>query len=166
MTFAPRTWVVGEVVTGAVMNQEIRDQFNSMFDTWTGWTPTWTAATTNPALGNGSMTGRYMKWGRTCMVNLELTMGSTTTYGAGVWSFSLPFTAASAVGSRVGMAQALGGSNRAAGQLIVAPAATTLTCFFPASTSVSFLSNNGATNPFTWAATHQLRASFTYETAT
>ncbi|MEU0634563.1 hypothetical protein, partial [Streptomyces sp. NPDC005989] len=165
MTTDPRTWNAGEMVTAAMLNQEIRDQLNSMFGAWTNWTPAWTAATTAPALGNGTMTGRYMKWGRTCMVNLELTMGSTTTYGAGVWSFSLPFTAASAVGSRVGMAQALGGANRVAGQLIVAPAAGTFTCFFPASTSVSFLSNNGATNPFTWAATHQLRASFTYETA-
>ncbi|MFJ2178881.1 hypothetical protein ACIOHE_39060 [Streptomyces sp. NPDC087851] len=166
MTSAPRTWTVGETVTAAIMNTEIRDQFNSMFDAWSSWTPTWTAATTNPAVGNGSMTGRHMKWGRTCMVNLELTMGSTTTYGAGVWSFSLPFPAAASVGSRVGIAHALGGSNRVAGNLVVSPSATTFTCFFPASTSVSFLNNNGASNPFVWAASHQLRCSFTYETAT
>lgn len=31
MAFTPRTWVVGEVVTAAQMNTEIRDQFNNRF---------------------------------------------------------------------------------------------------------------------------------------
>ncbi|MFD5033656.1 hypothetical protein ACFWM0_25095 [Streptomyces sp. NPDC058405] len=166
MTFAPRTWLVGEVATAAMFNTEVRDQFASMFDAWTSWTPSWTAATTNPVVGNGTLNGRHMKWGRTCHVNLELTCGSTTTYGSGVWSFSLPFTAAAAVGSRVGIAHALAGSNRVAGNIIVSASATTFTPFFPASTSVSFLSNGGAANPFTWASGNQLRCSFTFETAT
>jgi hypothetical protein len=166
MTFAPRTWTVGETVPAATMNTEIRDQFNSMFDAWTGWTPTWTGATTNPVLGNGTMTGRYMKWGRTCHVSMEIVMGSTTTYGSGAWSFTLPFTAAAAVGSRIGLAQALSsGSGRAPGHIVVSPAATTFSPFFPASTSVSFLGNAGAANPFAWASTNSLRTAFVYETA-
>lgn len=165
MTFTPRSWVVGETVTAAMLNAEIRDQFASMFDTWTSYTPTWTAATTAPVLGNGSIVGRYMKIGRTCWVNVEMTMGSTTTYGAGQWSWTLPFTAAASVGSRIGAAQALASTARVAGHIVVSSAATTISAFFPASTSVSFLSNNGASNPFTWAAANQFRTSFVYETA-
>jgi len=55
------------------------------------YTPTWTAVTTNPVLGNGILNGWYTKIGNTVTVNISLTMGSTTTYGNGVYSFSLPF---------------------------------------------------------------------------
>lgn len=93
MTFTPRTWVVGEVVSAALMNQEIRDQWNTVLGGWTAYTPVWTAATTNPSLGNGTLTGQYMKIGRTCHVMIKLVMGSTTTYGSGSWRISLPFQA-------------------------------------------------------------------------
>ncbi|QXE36982.1 hypothetical protein KQY30_24990 [Streptomyces sp. GMY02] len=166
MTFSPRTWTVGEIVTDVMLNEQIRDQFNSMFDAWTAYTPAWTAATTNPVLGNGSINGRYMKIGRTCHVNIELTMGSTTTYGSGIWNFALPFTAAAAVGSRIGNAQAaIPAGSRVPGQTVVTAGGSTFSTFFPASTSVSFLSSGSAPVPFTWASTHQLRASLVYETA-
>ncbi|GAA2929903.1 hypothetical protein [Streptomyces enissocaesilis] len=98
MTFTPRTWVVGETVQAATMNQEIRDQFNSMFAAWTAYTPSWTAVTTNPSLGNGTLSGRHMKIGRSCKLHIVLTIGSTTTFGAGELRLSLPFTAASVTG--------------------------------------------------------------------
>ncbi|MGW2837300.1 hypothetical protein ACWCWD_06265 [Streptomyces sp. NPDC001493] len=164
MTFSPRTWTVGETVTAAQLNQEIRDQFASILDAWTAYTPTWTAATTNPVLGNGTIVGRYLKVGRTMQIHIELTMGSTTTYGSGAWTISLPVAAASGSGTRVGVAHALG-SIRVAGNTQVGATSTSITTFFPASTSVSNLSNAGATNPFTWAATNTLRIDLTYETA-
>ena len=71
MTFAPRTWVVGEVVDAAMLNAEIRDQFTSMFDAWTPYTPVWSATSTNPTIGNGSITGRYLKVGRTVHVAIR-----------------------------------------------------------------------------------------------
>ena len=162
MTFAPRTWVVGEVVTAAHMNTEIRDQFNSMFAAWTAYTPTWTAATTNPAIGNGSVTGLYMKVGRTTHVHVEMTAGTTTTYGAGQWSFSLPFTSTTTPGIRIGVAQA-SGSIRAAGHTTVNNSATAFSLWFPATTAVSNLSAGTATVPFTWASTNILRCTLTYE---
>lgn len=166
MTFAPRTWVVGEVVTAAELNAEIRDQFNTMFAAWTAYTPTWTASTTNPVINNGTLLGRYIKIGRTVHCHGEMIAGSTTTYGTGGWSFDLPFPAAAAVGNRVGHAHALGGTPRAAGNVIVAAGASTFSPFVPASTSVSFLSQATATIPFTWASTNQLRMSLTYEAST
>ncbi|MEU0691558.1 hypothetical protein [Streptomyces uncialis] len=103
MTFTPRTWSVGEVVSAAQLNTEIRNQFNSIITAWTAYTPTWTAVTTNPVLGNGSLVGQHMKIGRTCHVTFNLTMGSTTTYGSGFWRISLPFTAATVASGSPGV---------------------------------------------------------------
>lgn len=51
--------------------------------------PTWLAAT-NPSLGNGSLFGVYTRFGNQINVNISLLPGSTTTFGSGSWSFSLP----------------------------------------------------------------------------
>lgn len=58
---------------------------------WTSYSPAWTATTTNPTLGNGTLTGAYQELGRTVNVRIVLTVGSTTSAGTGVYSFSLPF---------------------------------------------------------------------------
>lgn len=162
----PRTWVVGEVVTAAYMNAEIRDQFNDLLSAWTAYTPSWTAATTNPVLGaNGTLVGKYRKIGRLVNFQIDLTMGSTTTYGSGAWSITLPFTAAASSGSRVGNAQALGGS-RFGGQVIISPGASGVGAFFPASSTVSNYSSAAAAVPFAWASGNELRITGTYESAT
>ncbi|MFF5004691.1 hypothetical protein ACFY3G_17895 [Streptomyces phaeochromogenes] len=97
MTTTPRTWVVGEVVTAALLNQEIRDQLNSFFGGWTDYSGTfvWGAETgTAPAIVNGSIVARFLKVGRTVDYIHRITMGSTTTYGDGGsngnYYFSLP----------------------------------------------------------------------------
>lgn len=165
MTTTPRTWVVGEVVTAALLNVEIRDQFASFFGAWSTYTVTWSATTTNPTIGNGTLLGRYMKIGRTVHGHIDLICGSTTTYGSGTYSFSLPAAAAaSGTGSRVTTAQALG-ANRFGGSGIISPTATDSTPFFPSGTGVSNLTACSPSVPFAWASTNQLRNTFTYETA-
>ncbi|WP_327160561.1 hypothetical protein [Streptomyces zaomyceticus] len=164
MVAVPRTWVVGEVVTAAYMNAEIRDQWLDMLAAWVTYTPSWTASV-NPSLGNGSVVGRYKKVGRKVDFQIDLTMGSTTTYGTGAWSLTLPFTAASSSGSRVGVAQALGGS-RFGGQVIVSPGANGVGAFFPASAAVSNYSSAAAAVPFAWANGNELRITGVYESAT
>jgi hypothetical protein len=165
MTFAPRTWVVGEVVTAALMNQEIRDQINSMLAAWTSYTPTWTAATTNPVLGNGTLVGRYMKIGRTVQYHINLIPGSTTTFGAGGYSFDIPSTAANAGASYIGAAQLLAGT-RWQGQNVISPSATTTSPFFSTNSTTSTLSQMSGTVPVNpLASGHQLRITGVYETA-
>jgi hypothetical protein len=68
---------------------------------WTSWTPTWSTSTglRTPVFGNAVIDCRYTKIGRTVLLYMDITMGSTTTYGtsptnADNWQFSLPFTAA------------------------------------------------------------------------
>lgn len=59
---------------------------------WTSYTPTWTATTANPAIGNGTITGRYIKIGRLVRYAWKITAGSTTTFGTGNYNVSLPLT--------------------------------------------------------------------------
>jgi hypothetical protein len=61
-------------------------------DSWTAYTPVWSASGTAVSIGNGSITGRYMQVGSMVWVNIVLTMGSSTTYGTNFWRFSLPVT--------------------------------------------------------------------------
>ena len=164
MTFAPRTWVVGEVVTAALLNQEIRDQFNTFFGAWTSYTPAWTAATTNPVLGNGTSLGRYMKIGRTVLAGFTLTTGGTTTYGSGAYSFSLPAAAASSGVDTIGGARATAGSTYI-GQLLLASGGSTVNATFPTAATPANASNMTPTTPATLAAGHIVRGTIAYEAA-
>lgn len=58
------------------------------------YTPSWTAASVNPTLGNGTITGSYQVINGVCYCSIDLTWGSGTSGGTGVWSFSLPVTPA------------------------------------------------------------------------
>ena len=164
MTFAPRTWVVGEVVSAAVMNQEIRDQFNSFFGAWTTYTPAWTSSSTAPAIGNGTLTGRHMKLGRIVICHINLTTGSTTTYGSGNYSFSLPFTSANAGATIIGNVQFLG-TDRWAGHMVIGNSATTTSPFISSSSTNTRLGWMSPTLPETLAAGAQVRMTFLYEAA-
>lgn len=56
---------------------------------WRKWTNlTWTAVTTNPSLGNGTLEGWFKIESVFLELWVEMTMGSTTTYGSGGWNFS------------------------------------------------------------------------------
>lgn len=56
---------------------------------WVDYTPAWTAST-NPAIGNGTLLGRYKVVGKTVHLRIYMSAGSTTTFGSGDWSFGLP----------------------------------------------------------------------------
>lgn len=91
---APRTWTAAETVTAAMMNT-LRDSLKAIGDAWTSYSPGWTA-TSDPAIGNGSLSGVYMQAGKLVHYRIRCTMGSTTTYGSGTWLFGLPVQATSA----------------------------------------------------------------------
>lgn len=61
---------------------------------WTSYPVTWTSSGTAPAKGNGTLVGYYSKIGRQVTVKIEFNSGSTTTFGTGYYTWSLPFAAA------------------------------------------------------------------------
>lgn len=71
----------------------ILDQIDSLTDPgWTSYTPSWTGSGGNPAIGNGTLTGRYRRssGGDHVFFTIRILMGSTTTYGSGVWRVTYP----------------------------------------------------------------------------
>lgn len=80
--------------------------------TWASYTPTWTAATSNPVIGNGSIAARWMQMGDLVVASGLITMGSSTTYGTGEWRLTLPTAAASlAYGGGGGIVDASSSAN-------------------------------------------------------
>lgn len=79
-----------EIWSGAVWAEEY---VGGIGPAWKPYTPVWTGATTNPVIGLGTITGRYLKVGRSVQVVIEILPGSNTTYGSGAFRVSLPFTA-------------------------------------------------------------------------
>lgn len=69
---------------------------------WAAYTPTWTASSVNPAIGNGSLIGRYCVHAgtNTMRVSVRVVIGSTTTTGTGTWRFGLPLPANQSTGVR------------------------------------------------------------------
>jgi hypothetical protein len=55
------------------------------------YTPTWGVASgTAPTLGNGSLTGTYVRIGDLIYFTVKLVVGSTSTIGSGAYTFTLP----------------------------------------------------------------------------
>jgi hypothetical protein len=123
----------------------------------------WTAASVNPAIGNGTLNGRYFLSGRFCDVVVNLQMGSTTTFGSGVYSFSLPFASAAAGLNRLGVADLIDASTglRLFYGITLVAGASVIT-YFLTGAAVAQLS---PTVPWTWASGDVLRFQFSYEIA-
>ena len=54
------------------------------------YTPVWTTDGTAPALGNGTLTGRFFRFEKFVFFSVAFTAGSTTTFGTGNFIFSTP----------------------------------------------------------------------------
>lgn len=71
-------------------------QSNSAWITFNPPTLTWTGSIANPAIGNGTLEGRYQLIGsKGVRLQIYLVYGSTSTGGNGYWIWSLPYTASS-----------------------------------------------------------------------
>lgn len=54
------------------------------------FTPTWEGGGGNPAIGNGTISGRYVLLGNVVVGTCGLTAGSTTTFGSGTYYLGVP----------------------------------------------------------------------------
>lgn len=100
---------------------------SNQYTTPTTYTPSWTSSGTAPSLGNGTLTGRYIQIGNLVIVTINGTMGSTTTYGTGTYSWSLPVNAAGTGFILVGSAYTnAGGAAFSTGAAVIASGGSTL----------------------------------------
>jgi len=125
---------------------------------WQSYTPTWTAGTTNPSIGNGTLSGRYIQIGKLVYCQFTMRAGSTTTFGSGNWRFSYPVAPNidNATNYQVGSIYAL--DNGAANYNGITQYAGT--------TYMGFIINGNwvsATAPFTWANGDVLEVNVIYE---
>jgi hypothetical protein len=145
-----RCQVRGNIIAGGFTvtdnSGETGETANAVDIPWTEYTPTWTGAGGNPSIGDGALEGRYTREGKKVTVYINVEMGSTTTYGTGLWSFALPFTSHADFLSFTGSARLYDdspGAHYVAAANIATGAAT-----------VQLYSDGGAilsTVPFTWA---------------
>jgi hypothetical protein len=84
-TTTPHDATAGAVLTAANWDATVRDGFNA-FGQWTSFTPTLTGFT----LGNGTITGRYMRVQKWCRWQALFTFGSTSAAASAAPVFTLP----------------------------------------------------------------------------
>ena len=95
-TATPRTWVAGEVPTAANFNSDVRDFGRAFADAWTSYTPTLTAASSNPT--NWTAAGYYVRAGKLVIAKFVLTAGASMTNGSGTYRVALPVNAGTTLG--------------------------------------------------------------------
>lgn len=89
---APVSPTAGQIPDDAFWTAEVYDRWVDLYGAWTPYTPVWSTASASPvvSLGNGTLTGAYKALGKTVCFRLRWVAGTTTTYGDGLWSFTLP----------------------------------------------------------------------------
>lgn len=78
----------------SAVDTDVQALYAASFVAWSSPSLTWLGSSTNPALGNGSLIGRYQLL-TTKLVRWQgrLQIGSTSTFGTGFWVFNPPFNA-------------------------------------------------------------------------
>ena len=132
---------------------------------WTAWTPT--ISGTGFAIGNGTIAGYAAKIGKFGFFRLDITFGSTSTYGAGPFAVSLPYTASSNQSAQTQFPALAYDASAAKEYLLHGQMANTA--------SLVLRGFNGGANgeigavtstvPITWATGDLIRLSGTYEIA-
>lgn len=126
-----------------------------------GYTPTWTSSGGGAAIGNAAVVAQYSRSGNTVCVDIDIIVGSTTTFGSGFLQIGMPTTPASASQFMVGTVYL----NHASSGLTTVGVAQQ-----NPSTSVVNLQANGATAPvsgtvpWTWATGDRITLHVQYAT--
>lgn len=88
----PRTPTVPfRVDSSGKIYERVRAATPEALGEYTAYTASWTATTSNPALGNGVKVAHYARAGNMCSYMIQIVPGTTTTFGTGIYKFGLPF---------------------------------------------------------------------------
>ena len=147
----------GDVLTAA--------DLNAIATTSTTYTPTWTSSGTQPTLGNGTLSGRYMKINKLAWVQILFIFGSTSSAGTGTYEFSLPSGLTARTGLYGFMSQGVARIyDSSTGQITIGHAG-----FINGNTdrvaAYAGTGTVGATSPFSFATFDEIVMTFTYEAA-
>lgn len=160
------TWntSIPNFVAGTVVDEPELDVLSNNLtvigEAWTSYTPAWTGSGSNPVIGNGTIVGQYRATGKTIDYFINILAGSTTTFGTGTYSFSLPVTAASSVSYHpMGVAIVRDGS---AAPLVRFPGHSTTTTVLLIDVAGTIVA---ATVPFTFANGDRIMLRGSYEAA-
>jgi hypothetical protein len=140
-----------------------RLQSGEGFGGWTDYSGSfaWASTGTAPALGNATVSADYAQIGKTVFYRGTVVFGSTSTFGTGNYSFSLPVT--TVAGTVPNFAGAVLGQDTFTAYhtgLAVLSTTTTFQMVVPGAATIW-----GAGVPFTWANTDAFSWSFIYEAA-
>lgn len=80
---------VGDQIAATITAKTLQD-VEGLVGAWASYAVTWTALTTNPSIGNGTLTGRFIRVGKMVTAAIKMIPGTTTTFGNGEWRFSMP----------------------------------------------------------------------------
>ena len=140
-----------------IVNNISADTNNNISIKSQAYTPTWQGSSTNPALGNGGLTGSYSRIDSRYLLSIRLAIGSTTTFGSGEWKFGLPdsntpahYYSGSAVMFDNGTAWKIAVSKISTGAAFI-------------TVQPDSLNSIRSTSPFTWANTDTLEITLAYD---
>lgn len=120
------------------------------------YTPVWGSTATAPAIGNGQLTGSYYVGGRTVTAKILQAMGSTSTYGTGGYSWTLPIPAD--VGNETSIAAVTDSGTGYQAFVTVGGGATVIT-----GQPIGLSAPVSATIPITWAVNDAIAMTHRYQ---
>lgn len=132
----------------------------------TTWTPSWT----NLTVGNGTVTAKYTKIGKTVVARLNMVFGNTTSVGGAV-SISLPVTSVTYAGQAgtipISAQAVMWDASGTAYDGIVTWSNTTTAGIkiFNTAGTYSSITTLSSTVPFTWTTSDEISLTIIYEAA-
>lgn len=159
-------------ILGAGANLQVLQSGGGTTVNWAGafaaYTPTWTAAGVAPVLGNGTLSGRFVQFGKLVLYTMFFQAGSTSTFGTGVWNFTLPVTASASIpaSTPIGVVYSLDASASAVNfSPLVFANTTQINIQGPLTWPTGTQNIYANTVPWTWATSDTLWATGIYEAA-
>lgn len=129
------TFAIGDKPTAAQLN-EVTGDLNLLGGSWIPYTPTWGG--TGVSLGNGTLTAAYQLIDRTLRLRIVLIAGTTTNWGSGLFTFTLPPGLTSTGVEQHGTAKCtVAGTNYGGCYSYLPASSTTIRPFGPSLTTIS-----------------------------
>jgi hypothetical protein len=164
MPYTPNTtWVDGSGGGTPLSAARLNNLESGVTWTWDTYTPAWTSSGSAPAIGNGTLSGKYIQRGKWVTGQARLIIGSTSTIGTGSYRLSLPVTAAAASVTVIGSGYTSDASVDSLWTGVVYQAATTYVNLFVTAAAGAY--PVGAAAPFAFATSDAIHVQFTYEAA-